>query len=158
MIAATNTEHLEPLEAARPSITTGWGKTTVYAGEDYFTDGTSLVATGLLSATDRHKLTMRCGGGWPARRPLPTQDKIAEIVRLALAAPQTPVELLGCAGGQAFLRIAPNHDALAPTARLAYLVKLTGADRITATPRRKNGPNTYVLWVGERFAGLLAVR
>ena len=156
MIVATNTENLEPLAATRPSITTGW-KDTLYAGEDYFTDGTSLVPTGLLAATERRRLTARFTKSWPARRPLPTQDKVAAIVRLALAAPQTPVELLGVAGGQAFLRRAPNHDTCAPAARLAYLVKLTGADRITATPWRTRGPNTYVLWAGDVFAGLLAI-
>lgn len=157
MIVATNTQHLEPLTATKPSITTGWGKTTVYVGEDYITDGASLVEANLVAPADRHKLAQRLGVGWPATRALPTHKQISEVVDAALAASQTPVELLGVAGGQAFLRRSPNHDALAPAARLAYLVKLTGADRLTATPWRTRGPNTYVLWVGEHFAGLLAV-
>lgn len=157
MITATNTAHLEPLTDTRPSIATGWGKGTVYVGEDYLTDGTSLVEASLLSPADRHKLAQRYGSGWPANRPLPSHKQVSAVVDAALSAERTPVELLGCAGGQAFLRIAPNHDVLVPTARLAYLIFLTGADRITATPHRQRGSNTYVLWTGEHFAGLLAV-
>ena len=248
MIQATNTEHLEPLTATRSSITTGWGKGTVYVGEDYITDGASLVEASLLKPADRQKLAQRLGVGWPASRPLPSQKAVSGTVDRALAAERTPVELLGVTGEQAFLLVgkptpplntvavtrwqeyflpvrlpddvlvtpedqqsrccpagtavrvvAQNSDsylvtpvaeagawwhwllprdlqddqgqllpapdpnqalrtsAIVPAARLAYLVKLTGADRITATPHRKSGPHTYVLWVGECFAGLLAV-
>ena len=241
MIQATNTEHLESLAATRPSIATGWSKGTVYAGEDYITDGASLVEASLLKPADRQLLAKRLGVGGPASRPLPTQKTVSDAVDIALAAERTPVELLGVAAGAAFLQIGRTvtgtvviragadflpvrlpddmlltpkgqHDrrfpartavqivtrdatgrclvtaeadgqpwwhwieacdlmladtggrisalglsATVPAARLAYLVKLTGADRITATPHRQRGPNSYVLWVGEYFAGLLAV-
>ena len=241
MLQATNPAYLDPLENVQASITTGWSKGTVYAGEDYITDGASLVEASLLKPADRQKLAQRLGVSWPANRPLPTQKAVASVVDLALAAERTPVEFLGVAAGAAFLQIggaitgavvtrtgahflperlpddmlvtpAGQHDrrfppgtavqivtrdatsrclvtveadgqpwwyweepcnllltdtgvqisalgasAIVPAARLAYLVRLTGADRITATPHRSRGPNTYVLWVGEYFAGLLAV-
>ena len=241
MIAATNTAHLDPLYRTPASVTTGWGATTVYAGEDYITDGASLIEASLLKPADRQKLARRLGVCWPASRPLPTQKAVSDTVDRALVAERTPVEFLGVAAGAAFLQIGgaitgtvvtrtcayflparlPNDmlitpagqhtrrllagtavqivlrdatgrclvtaeadgqpwwywmepcelmladtdeqvsalsiSATMPAARLAYLVKLTGANRITATPYRKSGPNTYVLWVGEIFAGLLAV-
>jgi hypothetical protein len=111
MIVATNTAHLDPLYRTPASVPTGWGATTVYTSEDYITDGVSLVETALLKPADRTLLTKRLGVGWPAGRLLPSHKHVSEIVDAALAAPRTPVELLGCAGGAAFLLVGEPERA-----------------------------------------------
>ena len=160
MIQATNTEHLEPLSTTA-SITTGWGKVTAYAGDDYITDGHNLIVTSKIPANDRKRLADRAQQPWPLKVHRPNQEQVATVVTQALAQATLPVEFLGVAGGQAFLLVGtPDVDApslptkraqvLVCVRRLAYLVKLTSADRLTATSR------AFLLWHGDYFVGLIA--
>ena len=159
MIQATNTEHLEPLEATKPSVTTGWSRATAYGGADYITDGHSLVVTSAIPAAASQRLLAKLTVPWPTRLTRPNQEAIATFVTRVVSNATLTATLLGVAGGQAFLQVgeraAPpqfRQQVLIPAARLAYLVQLTGADNLKTGVRAA----PIVLYRGGTFVGLIA--
>ena len=149
MIQATNTEHLEPLEATKPSVTTGWSRATAYGGADYITDGHSLVVTSAIPAAASQRLLAKLTVSWPTRLTRPNQEAIATFVTRVVSNATLTATLLGVAGGQAFLQVgeraAPpqfRQQVLIPAARLAYLVKSDWGRQ--SENRRPRGPDRVV--------------
>jgi len=161
MIYATNPEQLN--ELPKPSIRTGWSKTTAYAGPDYLTDGRTLVLAAGVKAKDRRMIEGRLEGG---------RDRATLVEQIFTGQLQAvkdfgslPVEFLGCAKGEALLKyLLPSDEPALPwqrqatleSHRLAYAVYLTNATDLRVIPARR-WQNMLMLYRADELVGIVYV-
>lgn len=161
MLRATNPEQLN--ELPKPSIRTGWNKTTAYAGADYLTDGRTLVLAAGVTAKDCCAIERRLEGGRDRARLV--EQIFTDQLQAVKVNGSLPVKFLGCAADQALLKcLLPSDEPALPwqrqamleSARLAYAVHLTKATDLRKIPGRR-WQNMLMLYRNDELVGIVYV-